>query len=188
MALFSMTEVRQRGRGATAVYRTAGDVLLTETKAYTPGKTYDIFLSHCFRDAEVVLGLATSLRDMGFMVYVDWLEDAQLNRERVSKETADLLRIRMKASKSLFFASSEQSGSSKWMPWELGYFDALKSKVAILPVVETGANSDTFTGQEYLGLYPYVTKGLHPSTYRPTLLIRTSANSSKPFPEWVSGS
>ena len=186
MALFSMTEARQKGRGATTTYRSASEVLRAETKAYSAGKTYDIFLSHCFKDAEVVLGVAMSLREMGYAVYVDWLEDSHLSRENVSKETADILRNRMKISRSLFFASSEQSGSSKWMPWELGYFDALKSKVAILPVVDTNANTDTFVGQEYLGLYPYVTKGLDPTSYyRQTLLIRTSPYSSTPFAEWV---
>ena len=53
------------------------------------------------------------------------------------------------------------------MPWECGYFDGLDSKtientiqaghVAILPVVPTATS--TFTGQEYLGLYPTAQKG-----------------------------
>lgn len=186
MALFSMTEVRQKGKGATPSYRTASDVLLTETRSYSAGKTYDIFLSHCFKDAEVVLGLSEALKGMGLSVYVDWLEDSQLSREKVSKATAEALKSRMGASKALFFASSEQSGSSKWMPWELGYFDGLKNKVAILPVVEAGVYTDAFSGQEYLGLYPYVTKGTHPVNYRETLIIRTSPSSGKPFSDWVS--
>jgi hypothetical protein len=71
------------------------------------------------------------------------------------------------------------------MPWELGYFDGFKGKVAILPVVEGNVNTDAFTGQEYLGLYPYVTKGPHPTNYRETLIVRTSSTSGKPFDEWV---
>jgi hypothetical protein len=107
-----MAEMRQKGRGAGATaYRTAGELLRTESKAYSAGKTYDIFLSHCFKDAEVVLGVAVSLREMGYQVYIDWLEDSHLNRDNVSKETAEILRNRMKVSKSLFFASSEQSGN-----------------------------------------------------------------------------
>lgn len=57
-------------------------------------------------------------------------------------------------SSALIYAHSNQSGSSKWMPWELGYFDGFRSAVAILPIAQT--NEDSFTGQEYLGLYPYV--------------------------------
>ena len=39
------------------------------------------------------------------------------------------------------------------MPWELGYFDGLRGeKVGILPLL--GSPSQSWVGQEYLGLYP----------------------------------
>jgi hypothetical protein len=41
------------------------------------------------------------------------------------------------------------------MPWELGYYDGFRpGYVAILPLVQTAGGS--FSGQEYLGLYPYM--------------------------------
>lgn len=40
------------------------------------------------------------------------------------------------------------------MPWELGFFDALKGKVAVLPIAQN--NETSFRGTEYLGLYYYV--------------------------------
>ncbi len=41
------------------------------------------------------------------------------------------------------------------MPWELGFFDGHRpGHVAILPLVKAAGGS--YTGQEYLGLYPYV--------------------------------
>jgi hypothetical protein len=53
----------------------------------------------------------------------------------------------------LLFATTKASSSSKWMPWELGYFDGLRrDRVGIIPVVRSVG--DTFKGQEYLGLYP----------------------------------
>jgi hypothetical protein len=46
------------------------------------------------------------------------------------------------------------------MPWELGYFDALKGRVAIVPIAEEGEpSSDKYIGQEYLGLYSYIVPG-----------------------------
>ena len=60
----------------------------------------------------------------------------------------------MNASKSLFYVTTENSDLSRWMPWECGYFDGLKEKVAILPI-KLISNSNKFVGQEYLGLYPY---------------------------------
>ena len=38
------------------------------------------------------------------------------------------------------------------MPWELGYFDALKnSRVAVLPISQTAKNA--YKGSEYIGVY-----------------------------------
>lgn len=117
-------------------------------------KNFDIFLSHSFADQNIAFGVKEFLESRSLSVYIDWIDDEQLDREDVNKETADMLRTRMKQSKCLFFATSSNSTSSKWMPWECGYFDGIKGKVAILPVVD----DDTYgyKGQEYLGLYPFI--------------------------------
>lgn len=105
----------------------------------------------------MIAGVKAYLESQGQSVYVDWMDDPQLDRSRVTPATANLLRARMRSSESMLYATSETSPSSKWMPWELGYFDGLRSgRVAILPLVAT-SNSD-FKGQEYLGLYPEVEK------------------------------
>ena len=92
---------------------------------------------------------------MGYDVYVDWIEDRQLDRNNVNEETVAQLRVRLKNCRSLLFATSENSSSSKWMPWELGYFDAYREKVAILPINDSFFEKHIFEGQEYLGLYSY---------------------------------
>ena len=94
---------------------------------------------------------------MGQKVYIDWVVDKQLSRDSVTKETAETLRNRMKQSSKLLYLATDNASSSKWMPWELGYFDGLKpGKVAILPLVDSVDSS--FQGQEYLGLYPALDK------------------------------
>lgn len=99
------------------------------------------------------------IENMGYTVYLDWREDPQLDRSNVSRETANTLRQRMKQSKCLIFATSESSSKSKWMPWELGFFNGLKkSKVGVLPIVTRSRKSDDFRSQEYLGLYYYMVK------------------------------
>jgi hypothetical protein len=121
--------------------------------ASTPqGSVFDIFLSHSSEDAEVIHGVYVSLRAEGLTVYVDWIEDPQADRSNVTAETADMLRNRMKHSGFLVYASSRTSSNSRWMPWELGYFDGRRpGRVGILPIVTTpGAG---FLGVEYLGLY-----------------------------------
>jgi hypothetical protein len=78
----------------------------------------------------------------------------QQRRASVTPATAERLRHRMRQSESLFYVHSINSSVSKWMPWELGFFDGLNGNVAILPIVQR-TNSE-FKGEEYLGLYPYV--------------------------------
>lgn len=115
---------------------------------------FDIFMLHSYEDAEVIGGIKAIIEQNGLSVYVDWIEDAQMNRGQVTPETADTLRNRMAHCKFLLYATSNASPNSKWMPWELGYFDGLKrGNVGILPIVESP--DDSFKGQEYLGLYPF---------------------------------
>lgn len=144
---------------------------------------FDVFLSHSFSDKEIIAGVKLVLEAEGLRVYVDWIEDRQMDRTHVTAETANVLRIRMRHSESLVFATSESSSDSKWMPWELGYFDGFKpGHVAILPLVKTpGAG---FEGQEYLGLYPYV-EHIRFSDRLPGLALSTSAASAQPISSFV---
>jgi len=117
--------------------------------------TFDVFLSHSYLDAVLIEGIRQLLVQAGLSVYVDWIEDPQLDRSAVTAATAALLRQRLRRCSSLIFVTSRNSSASKWMPWELGFFDAYRpGHVAILPLVQ--AAGAAFTGQEYLGLYPYV--------------------------------
>lgn len=118
---------------------------------------FDIFLSHSYQDKEIIPHLKKTLENLGFRVYVDWINDKFLSRENVDKKTAALLQKRMNQSRSLFYATSQNSKNSKWMPWELGYFDGIKNKrVAILPINKDINSSENFGGQEYLSLYHYI--------------------------------
>jgi len=120
------------------------------------GREFDIFLSHSYDDKSYVEEMKQILEDEGYSVYVDWIFDRQLDRSNVTLEAADLLRRRMKQSKCLVYLISANSSDSKWMQWELGFFDGAKEKVAILPISETVDVVYTYDGLEYLGLYPYM--------------------------------
>lgn len=160
MSLFVEADVRARAQREikkSYVAKTAGQLILESASAYSRYKTYDIFLSHSIKDAELILGMKGILEDLSYSVYVDWIDDPELDRKQVSKSTAEKLRERMNSSKSLFFVTTENAEGSKWMPWECGYFDGVKEKVAIVPVKKSSYNNE-FNGQEYLGLYPYAIK------------------------------
>lgn len=165
MALFTENEVRSRAQQAvntdrilrkSYATRNPRELLLEATASFSEAKAYDIFLSHSVKDGEIILGIKAIFEDLGYTVYVDWIDDPKLDRSRVSPATADTLRNRMKSSKSLFYVTTENAVDSRWMPWECGYFDGFKGKVAIVPVRK--AVTSSYSGQEYLGLYPYCVK------------------------------
>jgi len=167
---FRIDDVRRAGREVRSrTYKTA-DSLVQESATFSEGRAYDIFLSHSFRDAELILGLKVMLEREGRTVYVDWISDPTLDRTKVTKDTASVLRHRMRSCRSLIYATSENASSSKWMPWELGYFDGYKSDhVSILPLVQS--DDYEWDGQEYLGLYPLVQQ-FDSDTLRKSYVVR----------------
>lgn len=141
-------------------FESYNDLLNESIKGQNLLSTYDVFLSHSVRDAKIVLGVKNWLEENGMKVYVDWIDDKQLDRSQVTSITAETLRTRMRQSSSLLYIATDNSSQSKWMPWELGYFDGYSiGKVAILPILNS--EDDAFYGQEYLGLYPTVKNWTH---------------------------
>ena len=149
-------------------------------------ETFDVFLSHRYLDAKEVLALKALIESYALRVYVDWIDSPQLQRGNVTKETAAELRSVMKRSRSLLYADSVNSSGSKWMPWELGFSDGLHGKVAIVPVTDQQQSSESFQGQEYLGIYPYLTLTRDRSgTER--LIVNESASKYVSLPDWING-
>jgi hypothetical protein len=151
----------------------------------TPG--FDIFLSHRFLDAPYVLLLKDYLESLGYSVFVDWIEQPEMGREKITKRTADYLRQVMDKCGSLLYAVSEITPDSRWMPWELGYFDGSGGRVAIVPITERRTTSETDRGQEYLNLYPYITLGKDRSGVN-RLWVNKTASKYVTFDGWVTGS
>ena len=157
MAYIKISEARSAARAAVPVRKSAGQILSEQERAFDAAERYDIFLSHSFDDAEIIYGVKKMIEALNLTVYVDWIEDAQLDRTKVTAKTAAVLRKRMKTCSSLVYAHSANSSSSAWMPWELGYFDGIRPhQVWILPLVSD--YDSEFKDQEYLGLYPPVEK------------------------------
>ena len=154
MAFLTLNEVRSKARSNKSYGLESRVILEEQFDSFNQYKTYDIFLSHAFLDAEAIDGLRIVLEEAGFSVYVDWYEDSHLERGKVTKETAVVIRKRMRRCKTLIFAITQNSKDSKWMLWELGYFDGLRDKVAVLGLTEN--SEDSFKGQEFLELYPFV--------------------------------
>ncbi len=147
---------------------------------------FDVFLSHRYLDAKEVLALKIIIESYGLTVYVDWIDNPNLERSNVTKEIAALLRDIMRRSNSLLYADSENSSGSKWMPWELGFSDGLHGRVAIVPVTNQQETSEAFRGQEYLGIYPYLTLTDN-RIGQEKLWVRESASTYVLLPDWIKG-
>ena len=117
-------------------------------------ETFDIFISYNINDQKVVRGIYMFLKGLGYKVYVDFIVDPHLNRGNVNKITTSTIQKRLKNSKSLIYAQSENAAMSKWMPWELGVVDGNTGKCMIMPVQK---GTETIKSrQEYLMLYPVI--------------------------------
>ena len=193
MALITFDEISIAGGrryGERLLAKSAASILEEDTRKFPMDHAFDIFLSHSYADGKLdrkrLLNLKAFLENFGYEVYVDWIIDADLNREQVSAQTARWLRSRMNHSKCLLFATSENSQESKWMPWELGYMDGTKDRVAILPLSGT-AGSTGFKGQEYLGVYPYIDKTTAKGTDNEYLWVNEDSETYVRFDFWLAG-
>jgi hypothetical protein len=160
MALYTLDYFRTRFNNNKGLFENKSHELITETRLFSESIhhrwQFDIFLSHTIADKDVIRGVFLELTEMGYKTYVDWIIDPQLDRANVTRETANLVRKRMKQSDSLFHATSDNSSRSKWMPWETGWKDGNNKKVCIFPIV--GNFQEKYQGQEFLSLYPYIIK------------------------------
>lgn len=153
MTLLEESALRALGRSRASREKKSANQYLRESQVQRKF-SYDVFLSHSSLDAEIILGLKMVLESLGLSVYIDWLDDPQLSRDCVNKKTAATIKSRMDVCGAMLYAVSSNALSSKWMPWELGYFDGLKQgQVGILPISTPPTDTD-FKGYEYLALYP----------------------------------
>ncbi|ABS28179.1 toll/interleukin-1 receptor domain-containing protein [Anaeromyxobacter sp. Fw109-5] len=186
MALLSERALRARASGFTKIAE--GNLKKSLRDHAASGAEFDVFLSHSALDQDVVRGLWRSLEeDFGFAVYVDWIVDPDLDRTKVNATTAERLRARLLQSKALLYASSVNSTESKWMPWELGFFDGLRSRAAVLPVSKTPQPDSAHKGIEYLGLYPYVSEERIKGSDNTTLWVNANKTTYTTLRQWVAG-
>lgn len=183
MALLTEAEVRSAARQTHHRLYESYDQVLAKA-AQTTEDHFDIFLSHSINDAEIVRGAHILLGNLGYTVYIDWIVDQDLDRDEVSRDTAVQLKMRMRQCDSLLYLATENASRSKWMPWELGFFDGYSNgRVAILPV--TKDRKHEYKGQEYLGVYPYADIELIKNTQRRALWVNRSIGKYGSFENWL---
>lgn len=108
------------------------------------------FLCHSHKDASLVKGITNLLEDSGWDVYIDW-EDSSMP-ETPNRQTALNIQNKIKDLKYFLFLATENSMSSRWCPWEIGYANGVKNIENIL-IIPTADRLGTARGNEYLQLY-----------------------------------
>lgn len=185
MGLFRPSAMYARARRETSFNRESGDLLVEHVLRQARVDVHDIFMSHAFGDPDLILGVTKTIEDLGYTVYLDWRDDPTLDRKNITAATAAKLRERMRSSKCLFFATTEHTSNSRWMPWELGFKDGHNTRTAILPFSESG--TDDYRGAEYLGIYPYVDEAPESGTGIRRLWVRRSPSIYVVFDAWLDG-
>jgi hypothetical protein len=116
----------------------------------------NLFLSHSQHDVALAKWALAILEQAGARVYVD-ARDGGLSTMSVV-QIADRLRSVIRECKRLVVTVTENTQTSKWIPWEMGLGDAVASeeRVALFPLRSNANTSEQWARQEYFELYPRI--------------------------------
>lgn len=133
--------------------------VLSEAKTSRERKKYSfeisVFLSHKHDETEIIEQAIALFKKLGINVYVDWL-DLEMPKN-TNGTTAKKIKERIRQCDKFVLLATEQAIQSKWCNWELGYGDSQKyfKHIAVMPI--TNSEGGTFSGSEYLAIYPIIT-------------------------------
>ncbi len=108
------------------------------------------FLSHSHKDSGLVKGLVTKLQEDGWHIYVDWADNTM--PDRPNRITAEKIKERIRQTDYFLFLATNNSMTSRWCPWEIGYADG-KKHIDTIFVIPTTDDAGITHGNEYLDLY-----------------------------------
>ncbi len=109
-------------------------------------KAFDLFISHSFKDNELVSKLVSELNKHGLRIYCDWTSDDDfLKRELVSEFTEVALKERISQSNKVLFLQTENSVNtdgevlSPWVKMELEYAKKIKKEIQCINITSLPA-------------------------------------------------
>jgi hypothetical protein len=146
-----MAFIKQSDLRASAAGPSFAEGFRTMQEAKTRGRRTTVFLSHSHRDRTLALGLKNKLKQQAVDLYIDWEDTAM--PDRPSRETAEAIQKRIVGCDIFLLLATQNSLSSRWCPWEMGYADGKKplDRIVIVPTTDDKGN---YHGNEYLELYP----------------------------------
>lgn len=111
-----------------------------------------VFLSHAHLDKDLVEQAQAIFKNLGIKVYVDWMDESM--PQVCSGITADNIKTKIQANEKFVLLASDSAIASKWCNWEVGIGDTYKLSKDNLLIIPIAESRHTWTGNEYLQLYP----------------------------------
>lgn len=164
---------------------------ITEKRAYVENfsvrRPCDTFLSHSSADDQLLPAVIKILTNHGATVYVD--DGDQRLPKNPSPKTAQILKDTIKDCRRFVLFVTTNSKDSRWIPWELGLGDGMKSEysVALFPSAEHSYET-SWSEQEYLGLYQRIVWGTFKDKYKAEwMVLNHHKNTATPLGKWIKG-
>lgn len=113
-----------------------------------------VFISHKHDDLNIIKGFLGFLKNMSVATYIDSFDPTMPGY--TCGKTAERIKERIKQCDKFMLLATDNAITSKWCNWELGIGDVhkYKSNIAIVPV--KNYNRTSYTGSEFLEIYPYL--------------------------------
>ena len=94
MPYLRISEVKAAGQAARSrVTKSASQILIEDFARFSETDRYDVFLSHSYQDADTIYGVKKIIESLDLSVYVDWIDDAGLDRGKVTTRTAQVRQL-----------------------------------------------------------------------------------------------
>jgi hypothetical protein len=155
-------------------------------KAESRSPTNATFVSYSSKDVDAVRGVIRVLEGHGATVYVDKKDPALTGQ--TAQAIATTLRSRVAACKKLIVFATENTKTSKWVPWELGLGDGNKGRanVCIFPGPDK-AGDKAWLEQEYFGVYDRIIWGNYTNETKLQWLVwNYESNNATRLADWLS--
>ena len=107
-------------------------------------KTFGMFISHSFKDADIVKHIIAILNNKGISCYCDWMSDNDfLKRSLVSDYTKEVLKKRIEQSNAVLFIRTNNSmtgtiPNSPWIAMELEHSEKIGKKLFCVDLSNDG--------------------------------------------------
>jgi TIR domain len=153
----------------------------------------NLFLSHSQSDIGTAAQAVDILEQHGARVYMD-VRDSGIASSTSDVDIAKRLRNAIQTTRRLVVLVSENTRTSRWIPWEIGVADGIggADRVALFPIRKDVNTSDLWAHQEYFELYARIESVRWPPSSPPSWIVRvpdgTLSGNIWPLQMWISNS